>query len=123
MVMYAFLYPADPGVVIFAFDEPSAYRSLSHPGVAPCDIRRTRSATSRCGTGSPVMVRRQAARPTFIPVSDRSLQIAAVARSLSTALSLLAALALADEAADAGRRSTRSSTWSWSSRSSSRWPC
>ena len=96
MVVYAFLYLPILVMVIFAFDKPSAVSLASHPGVAPCSIPPDQIGNITVWNGfTGCWFSAGLHDPTYIPAILTSLQIAAVAAIISTALGLLAALALA----------------------------
>jgi len=96
MIVYAFLYLPILVMVIFAFDKPSATSLASHPGVAPCNIPPDQIGNITVWNGfTGCWFSAGLHDPTFIPAILTSLQIAAEAAIISTALGLLAALALA----------------------------
>jgi spermidine/putrescine transport system permease protein/putrescine transport system permease protein len=93
MVTYAFLYLPILVMVIFAFDRPSATAMASHPGVAPCNIPPDQIGNITVWNGfTGCWFSAGLHDPTYIPAILTSLQIAAVAAIISTALGLLAAI-------------------------------
>ena len=104
MVMYAFLYLPILVMVIFAFDKPSAASLASHPGRDVCDIPPDQIGNITVWNGfTACWFSAGLHDPTYIPAILTSLQIAAVAAIIATALGLLRrAGAGPDEAADAG---------------------
>jgi ABC-type spermidine/putrescine transport system permease subunit II len=96
VVLYAFLYTPILVMVIFAFDKPSATAIAAFHGSNICDIPPDQVGNIAIWNGfTSCWFSAGLHDPTFIPAIVVSLQIAAVASVIATALGLCAALALA----------------------------
>jgi ABC-type spermidine/putrescine transport system permease subunit II len=96
LVMYAFLYLPILVMVIFAFNKPSATSIAAYHGSNICNIPPDQVGNITVWNGfTPCWFSAGLHDPTYIPAIVVSLQIAAVASVISTALGLCAALALA----------------------------
>jgi ABC-type spermidine/putrescine transport system permease subunit II len=94
--MYAFLYLPILVMVIFAFNKPSAAALTSFHGSNVCNIPPAQVGNITVWNGfTSCWFSAGLHDPTYIPAIVVSLQIAAVAAVISTALGLCAALALA----------------------------
>jgi ABC-type spermidine/putrescine transport system permease subunit II len=96
LLMYAFLYLPILVMVIFAFNKPSAAALAGFRGSNVCDIPPTQVGNITVWNGfTSCWFSAGLHDPTYIPAIVISLQIAAVAAVIATALGLCAALALA----------------------------
>jgi spermidine/putrescine transport system permease protein/putrescine transport system permease protein len=96
LVMYAFLYLPILVMVIFAFNKPSAVAISAYHGSSICNIPPDQVGNITVWNGfTPCWFSAGLHDPTYIPAIVVSLQIAAVASIIATALGLCAALALA----------------------------
>jgi len=96
LVMYAFLYLPILVMVIFAFNKPSAAAISAYHGSNICTIPPDQLGNITIWNGfTPCWFSAGLHDPTYIPAIVVSLQVAAVASIIATALGLCAALALA----------------------------
>ncbi len=96
LVVYAFLYLPILVMVIFAFNKPAATSIAAFHGSNICDIPPAQVGNITVWNGfTSCWFSAGLHDPTYIPAIVVSLQIAAVASVISTALGLCAALALA----------------------------
>ncbi len=96
LVMYAFLYLPILVMVIFAFNKPSAAAISAYHGSNICNLPPDQLGNITVWNGfTPCWFSAGLHDPTYIPAIVVSLQVAAVASIIATALGLCAALALA----------------------------
>jgi spermidine/putrescine transport system permease protein/putrescine transport system permease protein len=96
VLVYAFLYLPILVMVIFAFNKPAATSLASYHGSSVCNIPPTQIGNITVWNGfTTCWFPAGLHDPTYIPAIVTSLQIAAEASVISTALGLAAALALA----------------------------